>query len=495
MTMPTGTAPAYTATGYIDGRWVLGEGEPFEVINPATEDVLAAVPALTTAQADQAVCAAARAFSTGPWSRVSARQRSELLHRLADLLERDQERLIDLMIDEIGTPRAVASFMQVPFPIRNFRWFADAAAGLAAGPDQWVPATAAGEGTATLLTREPIGVVLGLTAFNFPLNLAAWKIGGALASGCSIVLMCSPKSVLTTTALAALIEEAGFPPGAFNFVYGPPGLAEHLCSHPGIDFVTFTGSAAVGRRIVELAAPTLKRVVLELGGKSADVLLPGSDVASLAMRCVLGWTGNAGQGCSSLTRTLVHRPDYDRYLTAAVASAEALGCGDPHDEKTVVGPLVSAAQRARVAGYVDRAVEAGARVLTGGRPPQAFGKGYYYEPTVVTSVANSAEIAQDELFGPVSVVLPYDDMDEAVALANDTIYGLAANVWGPTAAAVGVAHRIRAGTVTVNGGGPMLGDHPWGGYKQSGLGREGGVLGFAEFFETKHILWPLDQPA
>ena len=495
MTMPEDAPPAYTASGYVDGRWVIGDGETFEVINPATEDVLAVVPALTTAQADQAVAAAARAFTSGPWSRVSARQRSELLHRLADLLERDHDRLIDLMIDEIGTPRAVASFMQVPFPIRNFRWFADAAAGLATGPDQWVPATAAGEGTATLLTREPIGVVLGLTAFNFPLNLAAWKIGGALASGCSIVLMCSPKSVLTTTALAALIEEAGFPPGAFNFVYGPPELAEHLCSHPGIEFVTFTGSAAVGRRIVELAAPTLKRVVLELGGKSADVLLPGTDVASLAMRCVLGWTGNAGQGCSSLTRTLVHQPDYERYLAAAVASAEALGCGDPRDEKTVVGPLVSGAQRARVAGYVDRAVEAGARVLTGGKPPPAFGTGYYYEPTVITGVDNSAEIAQDELFGPVSVVLPYDDVDEAVALANDTIYGLAANVWGPTAAAVGVAHRIRAGTVTVNGGGPMLGDHPWGGYKQSGLGREGGVLGFAEFFETKHILWPLDQPA
>ena len=495
MTTQSETPSAYTASGYIDGRWVCGEGEPFEVINPATEDVLAVVPALTTAQADEAVAAAARAFTTGPWSRVPARERSQLLHRLADLLERDQDRLIDLMIDEIGTPRAVASFMQVPFPIRNIRWFADAAAALAAGPDQSVPTTAAGEGTATLLTREPIGVVLGLTAFNFPLNLAAWKIGGALASGCSIVLMCSPKSVLTTTALAALIEEAGFPPGAFNFVHGPAELAERLCSHPAVDFVTFTGSATVGRRIVELAAPTLKRVVLELGGKSADVLLPGTDVASLAMRCVLGWTGNAGQGCSSLTRTLVHRPDYDRYLAAAVASAEALGCGDPRDEKTVVGPLVSAAQRARVAGYVDRAAEAGARVLTGGKPPQAFSKGYYYEPTVVTGVDNSAEIAQDELFGPVSVVLPYDDVDEAVALANDTIYGLAANVWGPTAAAVAVAHRIRAGTVTVNGGGPMLGDHPWGGYKQSGLGREGGVLGFAEFFETKHILWPLDQPA
>ena len=484
-----------TASAYIDGRWVTGKSEQFDVINPATEEVLAVVPALTAAQADEAVAAARRAFAGGPWSRVPARERSRMLHRLADLLERDQAKLADLMITEIGTPRAVAEVMQVPFPIRNFRWFADAAAGLAAGPDQTLPTTAAGEGTATMLTREPIGVVLGLTAFNFPLNLAAWKVGGALAAGCSIVLMCSPKSVLSTTALAALVEEAGVPPGAFNFVYGAPDVAEHLCRHPAIDFVTFTGSAAVGKRIVELTAPTLKRVVLELGGKSADVVLPGADVESLALRCVLGWTGNAGQGCSSLTRTLVHRPDYERFLAAAVASAEAMGCGDPQDASTVVGPLVSAAQRARVAGFVDRAVDGGAKVLTGGKPPQAFPKGYYYEPTVVTGVDNSAEIAQQELFGPVSVVLPYDDVDHAVALANDSAYGLAANVWGPTAAAVAVAHQIRAGTVTVNGGGPMLGDHPWGGYKQSGLGREGGVLGLAEFFETKHILWPLDQPA
>jgi aldehyde dehydrogenase (NAD+) len=482
-----------TARGYIDGRWVTGAGEPFEVINPATEDVLAVVPAMTSAQADQAVAAAACAFAGGPWSRVPARERSELLHRIAGLLERDRDKLIDLMITEVGTPRAVAEFMQVPYPISNFRWFADAAAGLAAGPDQSLPTTAAAPGHATLLTREPIGVVLGLTAFNFPLNLAAWKVGGALASGCSVVLMCSPKSVLSTTALAALIEEAGAPPGAFNFVYGPPEVAERLCRHPAVDFVTFTGSAAVGKRIVELTAPTLKRVVLELGGKSADIVLPGTDVDSLAQRCVLGWTGNAGQGCSSLTRTLVHRPDYERYLAAAVAAAEALGCGDPQDSATVVGPLISAGQRAKVAGFVDRAVDAGAKVLTGGKPPAAFPKGYYYEPTIVTGVDNGAEIAQQELFGPVSVVLPYDDVEGAVALANDSVYGLAANVWGPTASAVAVAHRIRAGTVTVNGGGPMLGDHPWGGYRQSGLGREGGVLGFAEFFETKHILWPLDQ--
>jgi aldehyde dehydrogenase (NAD+)/betaine-aldehyde dehydrogenase len=482
------------AAAYIDGAWVTGEGDPFDVINPTTEEVLATVPALTIAQADAAVAAAARAFHGGAWSRVGPRDRSRMLHRLADLLERDTDRLIDLMIDEIGTPYGVASFMQVPFPIRNIRWFADAAGALATGPEQWVPTTAAAEGTATSLTRDPIGVVVGLTAYNFPLNLAAWKLGGALAAGCSIVLMCSPKAVLTTTALAALVEEAGFPPGAFNFVYGPAPVAEHLCTHPDVDFVTFTGSAAIGSRIVELSAPTLKRVVLELGGKSADLLLPGTDVTALAPQCVLGWTGNAGQGCSSLTRTLVHRPDLDRYLDAAVARVEQMGCGDPKDPATVVGPLVSAGQRASVAGYVDRAVAAGGKVLTGGKAPAAFPRGYFYEPTIVVGVDNSSEIAQEELFGPVSVVLGYDTVDEAIALANDSVYGLAANVWGTTAEAVAAAKRIRCGTVTVNGGGAMLPDHPWGGYKRSGLGREGGILGFAEFFETKHVLWPLDAP-
>jgi aldehyde dehydrogenase (NAD+) len=486
---------ARRAVASIGGRWVAGEGDRFEVVNPATEEVIATVAGLTVGQADEAVAAAARAFHGGEWSRVPARERSRMLYRLADLLERDQDRLIDLMVEEIGTPVAVASFMQVPFPIRNLRWFAAAAGGLAAGPDPWVPTTVAAPGTATSLTREPIGVVVGLTAYNFPLNLAAWKLGGALAAGCSIVLMCSPKAVLTTTALAALVEEAGFPAGAFNFVYGPAQVAEHLCRHPDVDFVTFTGSAAIGKRIVELAAPTLKRVVLELGGKSADLILPGVDVERVAGSCVRGWTGNAGQGCSSLTRTLVSRPDYDRYLEAAVGVAQAMGCGDPRDRATVVGPLVSAGQRASVAGYVDRAVEAGGSVVTGGQAPVAFPKGYYYEPTIVVGVDNSAEIAQEELFGPVSVVLPYDDVEEGIALANDSVYGLAANVWGPTAAAVAAARRIRAGTVTVNGGGPMLGDHPWGGYKQSGLGREGGVLGFAEFFETKHILWPLEPPS
>lgn len=488
------SAATYTAVGLIDGKWVDGDGEPFEVIDPSTEEVLATVPAHTLAQADAAVDAAARAFSTGEWSRTPARERSRMLHRLADLIEQNADELANLMVDEIGTPIMVSRSAQVVFCVANLRWFADAAAGLATGTDPFIPSTRAADGTATAMVREPIGVVVGLTAYNYPLNIASWKLG-ALAAGCSVVLLCSQKTVLTTTALAKLVEEAGFPSGAFNFVYGPPQVAEHLCSHPKVDLVSFTGSAAIGRRIVELTAPTLKRTVLELGGKSADLLLPGIDVDAILTPCVMGWAINAGQGCSFFTRTLVHRSDYDRFLDALVPFVEKMGCGDPKDESTVVGPLVSAGQRASVAGYVDRAVAAGAQVLTGGRAPDAFPKGYYYLPTVVVGVDNKAEICQEELFGPVCNVLPYDTVDEAVEIANDTIYGLAANVRGPAAEAMAVGARMRAGTVTINTGGPMLGDHPWGGYKQSGLGREGGVLGLAEFFETKHVLWPLDQPA
>lgn len=480
------------ASLYIDGRWIEGAAEPFDVVNPSTEAVIGRVSAASLEQIDEAIAAASSAFHGGEWSRVGPRERAGMLSRLADLIERDQKVLIDLLVEEIGTPVSSAARGQLPLPINNLRWYADAVGSMAAGLGRALPATSSSPGTAARLSREPIGVVAGLTAYNYPLNLAAWKLGGAIASGCSIVLMCSQKAVHTTTALAALIEEAGVPAGAFNFVYGPPATAERLCSHPDVDLVSFTGSAAIGRRIMELAAPTLKRVVLELGGKSADIILPGVDIDAVVGRCVRGWTSNAGQGCSAMTRTLVPHTEFERYLEAATAVAVANGCGDPRDPATVVGPLVSAGQRASVAGYVDRAVAAGATIVTGGKAPEAFPRGFFYEPTIVVGVDNQAEIAREELFGPVSVVLPYDTTDEAVAIANDSMYGLAANVWGPTDAAMSVAERLRVGTVTVNRGGSMLGDHPWGGFKQSGLGREGGWLGFEEFFEAKHILWPLD---
>jgi aldehyde dehydrogenase (NAD+)/betaine-aldehyde dehydrogenase len=290
-------------------------------------------------------------------------------------------------------------------------------------------------------------------------------------------------------AFAKLVEEAGFPSGVFNFVFGPPSVAEYLCSHPGVSMITFTGSAAIGTRVLGLAAPTIKKVVLELGGKSAEILLPGTDVKALASPTVTGWAMNAGQGCGCLTRTLVHKRDFDAYLSAATDTAKSIGCGDPRDFSTICGPLITAEHRSSVAGYVERAVQKGGTVAAGGGGPADRERGFYYEPTIVFDVDNDSEIAQEELFGPVGIVLPYEDIDEAIAMANDSRYGLAGSVWGPATEAFNVARRLHVGTVTVNGGGNgMTADQPWGGYKMSGLGREGGVLGLAEYFESKHIV-------
>lgn len=479
--------------GYIDGRWVDGDGPTLEEVNPATEELLERFPSLTATQTDDAVAAARRAFETGEWSRLGATERGGLLDRLADLLERDRKALVDLMIDEIGTPRVLAGGAQIEMPILNLRWFAEAARrGAEHGFEESLPLTRGAKPSASVIAREPIGVVAALASYNYPINLAAMKLGGALAAGCTLVLMPSPRAVLTTVALVRLIEEAGFPPGALNLVYGAPPIAEQLVAHQDVDMVSFTGSAAVGSHVMALAAPTIKRVVLELGGKSADILLPGADLPALARPTSLGWAMNAGQGCGCTTRTLVHRAEYERFTDAISSVAAAIGCGDPRDDRTVVGPLITDAHRQRVEGFIERALDGGARVVTGGRRPAAMPRGFYLEPTVVVDADNATEIAREELFGPVSVVLPYDSIDDAVALANDSVYGLSAGVWGPTGQAIEVARRLRVGNVRINGGGAKRGDVPWGGYGRSGLGREGGELGLAEFFEYKHIHWPLD---
>jgi aldehyde dehydrogenase (NAD+) len=347
------------------------------------------VAPVSVAQAADAVETAREAFEQGAWSRTTAEERSRLLHRLADLIERDADFLSDLMIDEIGTPRAMAEAVQLPSPIYRLRWNADAALKLGEPGSLW-PTPSAPPGTRSVLELAPVGVVFGMAAYNYLLSLAALKMGPALAAGCSIVLMSSPKAVLSTAALFRLVDEAGFPPGAVNFIFGTPDVAQALCQHNGVDLVSFTGSAAVGRQIAQLAAPTLKRLVLELGGKSADILLPGVNLEQVVAQAVMGWTGNAGQGCGCLTRTLVHRSDYSEFVDRASALVRQIGCGDPKDPATLVGPLVSREQRDNVAGYVTRAVAAGANVVVGGQAPAAFPAGFFYEPTIVTGVDNSA---------------------------------------------------------------------------------------------------------
>ena len=348
--------------------------------------------------------------------------------------------------------------------------------------------------SSSLLVREPIGVVAAVTAYNYPLNLLAWKLGGALATGCTVVAMPAPQGALSTIAFFRILQEADLPPGVVNLVAGGPAIGERLSRSPDIDLASFTGSVKVGGLIMAQAAPQITRTVLELGGKAPNILLPGADLSPQAiLMALLRFTRNAGQGCGAFTRILVQRDEHDAFLEAAAPVLESLQVGDPWDPKTVVGPLISDQHRQRVEGYVERALSDGARVAAGGGRPD-LERGWYVNPALIAGVANTQEICQEELFAPIAVVLPYDDVDDAVAIANGTRFGLNANVVGKTSEAMAVARRLRAGTVTINGGGGLRPDAPWGGYGQSGVGRELGMEGVAEFLETKHIQWPLDTP-
>jgi len=340
------------------------------------------------------------------------------------------------------------------------------------------------------LFREPIGVVAAITAYNFPLLITSFKIGGALAAGCTGVLMPSARTVLSSIAFLRCVREADLPPGAVTLVLGEAEVGEALTLAPEVDMVTFTGSVGVGKLVMEQAARGLKRVVLELGGKSPNVLLPGTDIATAVGPSVLRYTRNSGQGCGATTRTLVPRAQYDAYATAAAEFIDGLVVGDPWDDSTDLGPLIRGEHRDRVEGYVDRAVAAGAIVEAGGgRPP--IEHGYFMNPALVGGVTNDAEICQEELFGPVGALLPYDSLDEALDIANGTRFGLNANVWGPTDQAMHFARRLKAGTVTINGGGADRPDAPWPGAGESGVGIDRGMEGFREFFHIRHVQFPL----
>lgn len=478
------------AACYIDGKWVTGEGTGIRSVDPSTGQTLSVTPAATAPQVGAAIRGARRAFDGGEWSRIGGRERSVLLHRLADLIERDRDELLHLVATEVGSPVSNAD-LQLNSPIMFFRWFAEAARrGPRDGWEQSLPLHHEPVTSGSLLLREPAGVVAAITAYNYPIVLCAWKLGPALAAGCSAVLVPSPKGLLCTVAVMKLIEEAGFPPGAVNLVFGPPSVTEHAVRADEVDMVSFTGSAAVGSKIMTLAAPTLKKVVLELGGKSPNILLPGTDVESTIKASTLRFCRNAGQGCGATTRTLVPESDFDEFVDRSAEFMRQLAVGDPHHPDTVVGPLITDDHRRDVEGYLARAAGQGAAV-TGGSRPAHLDDGFFLEPALVTGIGNSAEIAQEELFAPVGVVLPYRDVAEAIDIANDSKYGLNANVWGPAGDAIAVARRLRSGTVTINGGGGKRDDAPWGGPGYSGIGRECGEEGFREFFEVKHVQWPI----
>ncbi|MEV6062902.1 aldehyde dehydrogenase family protein [Nocardia asteroides] len=485
------TTLSTAAACYVDGAWLPGRGPEITSVNPSTGEILAVTASADGGQVAAAIEAARSAFDGGAWSRCTATERGALLHRLADLIERDRDRLTDLIATEVGTAVSTAE-QQVMGPVGFLHWFADAAVrGPADGIEQLLPLHHQPVTTGSMLLREPAGVVAAITAYNYPIMLCAWKLGPALAAGCSTVLVPSPKGLLCTLAIVELMAEAGFPPGAVNLVFGPPAVTEQVTGAPEVDLVTFTGSALVGTKILELAAPNLTKVVLELGGKSPNILLPGVDVDKTIAPSALRFCLNAGQACGATTRTLVPAELFDEFVEKSAAYMRELTVGDARDRATVVGPLITDAHRRGVEGYLERAVAAGAKIAIGGGRPAGLDGGFFLEPTLLTDATNDFEIAQEELFAPVGVVIPYREVDEAVRIANESKYALNANVWGRVPEALAVARRIRSGTVTINGGGGRRFDAPWGGPGHSGIGRECGEEGYREFFEVKHLQWPL----
>jgi len=463
---------------YIDGSWTTSESPArIEVLDPFTEEVVATVPAGTVNDAESAVFAARRAFDG--WSARTVAERAQMLRGVVRELRQRRHELVELMIEELGSPRSAAETVQVDTPIAVLEMICDLA--------QRIELETRDANVVVL--REPIGVVGCITPWNYPLHQVIVKIGSALVMGCTVVLKASELTPLSALVLAESIRRAGIPAGVFNLVSGT-GLVvgEVLASHPEVDMVSFTGSTRAGTRVAELAARTVKKVTLELGGKSASIVLDDADLVDAVEETVRRCFANSGQACNALTRMLVPRANLPEAEVAAVAAAAQLTVGDPRHDSTALGPLVSSMQRDRVRDHIDRAVADGARVLCGGsEPPENHPTGYFVAPTVLTDVTPDMAVAREEIFGPVLTIIPYDSTDEALTIANDTDYGLSSAVWGADAATVyDVARRLRSGQVIINGGAWNFAA-PFGGYKMSGLGRESGVWGLEEFLEVKAL--------
>jgi aldehyde dehydrogenase (NAD+) len=466
---------------YIGGSWVASAGSgTIDVIDSVNEEVMATIPAGTAADVDQAVKAARQAFDA--WSTTSVEERGKFLTRIGEALGARVDEIATVISRETGMVKALSKIVQVGLPVNSF----NAAAKVV---ETFSFEEKVGN---SLVVREPIGVVGCITPWNYPLHQIAAKVAYALASGCTVVLKPSEIAPVDAFILAEVIHEIGLPAGVFNLVSGDgPTVGEAIASHPGVDMVSFTGSTRAGRRVAQLAAETMKKVALELGGKSANVLLGDLDEAGFA-KAVADGVGkcflNSGQTCSALTRMLVPRARLAEAETVAAATAAAFTVGDPFDETSKLGPLASDAQRQRVRGYVTKGIEEGAKLVTGGaEAPAGLDKGFYVQPTVFSDVRPDMTIAQEEIFGPVLSILPYDTEDDAVRIANDTVYGLAGGVWSADKdRATRVARRLRTGQVEVNGG-RFNPNAPFGGYKQSGVGREYGHHGLEEFLEVKSL--------
>jgi len=463
---------------YIDGAWVPSTGTgTIDVVNSTTEEVMGRIRAGTADDVDKAVQAARRAFET--WSTTSVEERAKYLTRITEGLQARMDEIATLVSQEVGMPKTLSLLVQAGLPLMDFQ-------NTATLVNEVQFEEQVGN---SLVVREPVGVVGAITPWNYPLHQVAAKVAPALAAGCTVVLKPSEVAPLNAFVLAEIIHDVGLPAGVFNLVTGTGDVVgEAMSAHPGIDMISFTGSTRAGKRISEVASGTVKRVTLELGGKSPNVILDDADLEQAVADGVAKAFLNSGQTCSALTRMIVPRSKLAEVEAIAKAAAESFTPGDPFGESTRLGPLVSEAQRQRVRGYIQKGQDEGARLVTGGaEAPEGLEQGYFVQPTVFSDVTSDMTIAQEEIFGPVLSILPYDDEEEAVRIANDTIYGLAGGVWsGDAERAKAVARRIRTGQVEVNGGSfnPMA---PFGGYKQSGRGRELGKFGIEEYLETKSL--------
>lgn len=466
---------------YIGGQWVAPSGkDTIDVINAATEDVMGSVSLGDEKDIDAAVNAARQAF--GSWSQTSPAERAGWLFKIHKAMEAKAEEIATLISQEVGSPIAFSRIAQAGLPIGSF--------GVAAKLLQTYPFTET-IGNSEVV-REPVGVVACITPWNYPLHQIAAKVAPALAAGCTVVLKPSEVAPLNAFLLAEIIDAVGLPPGVFNLVTGiGPVAGEAMAKHPEVDMISFTGSTRAGKRVAELGAETIKRVALELGGKSANIILDDADFSKAIPGAVKACFANSGQTCTAHTRLLVSEARYPEAAEIAAQAAQATRLGDPFDAKTHLGPLISDIQRDRVRHYIGKGIEEGAELLAGGADaPEGLAKGYYVKPTVFGRVTPAMTIAREEIFGPVLSIITYKDEEDAIRIANDSIYGLSGGVWsGDVEHAKRIARRLRTGQVEINGGGFNI-MAPFGGYKQSGNGRELGKFGLEEFLEYKSMQFP-----
>ena len=477
---------------FIDGKLTdADDGKTFDNVNPATEEVIGQVADGSAAEMQRAIVAARRAFDETDWS-TNHKLRQRCLEQLHEAIEAEQEELREELILEVGCPRMTTQGPQLDAPLAHalrypaklideYPWVTEL-------PDA---VSLTGSLDARRIWREPVGVVGAIVPWNFPFEVTINKLGQALGTGNTVILKPAPDTPYNANRLGRLVaERTDIPAGVFNVVTSSDHLVgEELTLSPLVDLISFTGSTAVGQRIMEKGAATMKRMFLELGGKSATIVLDDADLG-LATMMGMGACFHAGQGCAIQTRMLLPRARYDEGVEMLKGMFAAVPYGDPQSPDVMMGPLISAKQRDRVLGYIQKGIDEGATLALGGGRPEHLEKGWYVEPTLFSDVDNSMTIAREEIFGPVLVVIPYEDDDDAVRIANDSVYGLSGGVFGSQGRAEAIARRIRTGSVSVNGGAPYGADLPFGGYKHSGIGRQNGVAGFDQYVEIKSVCWP-----